>query len=76
LDDHSRFVPGGRWFKTQGKMNVFSVWFSSLSSCGVPTKMLQDEGSQYKARARFGLADYQWYAKCLGIELIWVSIIE
>jgi transposase len=23
LDDHSRFVPAGRWFKTQGKMNVF-----------------------------------------------------
>src|SRR5579862_7615310 len=23
LDDHSRFVPAGRWFHTQGKMNVF-----------------------------------------------------
>ncbi len=76
LDDHSRFVPYGRWFKTQGKMNVFSVWFQSLSSCGVPTKMLQDEGSQYKARARFGLADYQWYAKCLGIELIWAPTAQ
>lgn len=71
LDDHSRFVPYGRWFKTQGKMNVFSVWFASLSSCGVPNKMLQDEGSQYKARVRFGVADYEWYAKQLGIELIW-----
>lgn len=76
LDDHSRFVPYGRWFKTQGKMNVFSVWFQSLSSCGVPTKMLQDEGSQYKARARFGLADYQWYAKTLGIELIWAPTAQ
>jgi transposase len=76
LDDHSRFVPAGRWFKTQGKMNVFSVWFNSLSFCGVPTKMLQDEGSQYKARARFGLADYQWYARCLGIELIWAPTAQ
>ncbi len=76
LDDHSRFVPYGRWFKTQGKMNVFSVWYQSLSSCGIPTKMLQDEGSQYKARARFGLADYQWYAKCLGIELIWAPTAQ
>lgn len=76
LDDHSRFVPAGRWFKTQGKMNVFSVWYQSLSSCGIPTKMLQDEGSQYKARARFGLADYQWYAKCLGIELIWAPTAQ
>lgn len=76
LDDHSRFVPYGRWFKTQGKMNVFSVWFQSLFSCGVPTRMLQDEGSQYKARARFGLADYQWYAKTLGIELIWAPTAQ
>ena len=76
LDDHSRFVPYGRWFKTQGKMNVFSVWFQSLSSCGIPTKMLQDEGSQYKARARFGLADYQWYAKQMGIELIWAPTAQ
>ncbi len=76
LDDHSRFVPAGRWFKTQGKMNVFSVWYQSLSSCGIPTKMLQDEGSQYKAKARFGLADYQWYAKCLGIELIWAPTAQ
>lgn len=71
LDDHSRFVPSGRWFKTQGKMNVFSVWYESLSRFGIPKKMLQDEGSQYKAQARFGNADYQWYAKSIGIELIW-----
>jgi len=76
LDDHSRFVPSGRWFKTQGKMNVFSVWYDSLSRCGIPTKMLQDEGSQYKARTRFGNADYEWYAKSLGIELIWASTAQ
>ena len=43
----------------------------SMERCGLPEKMLQDEGSQYKARQRFGNADYQWYAKLLGIELIW-----
>lgn len=71
LDDHSRFVPAGRWFKTQGKMNVFQIWYESLTRWGIPEKMLQDEGSQYKARTRFGNADYQWYANALGIELIW-----
>ena len=35
--------------------------------------MRQDEGSQYKARTRFGTADYQWYAHALGIELLWAN---
>jgi len=71
LDDFSRFVPAGRWFKTQGKMNVFQIWYDSLASWGLPKTMLQDEGSQYKARMRLGQTDYGWYAKTLGIELKW-----
>lgn len=71
LDDHSRFVPYGRWFTAQNKMNVFYVWYESLANWGIPKAMLQDEGSQYKARQRFGNADYGWYAKQLKIELIW-----
>lgn len=50
LDDHSRFCPAGRWFKTQGKLNVFRIWYESLERCGLPKAVLQDEGSQYKAR--------------------------
>lgn len=73
LDDHSRFVPAGRWFKTQGKMHVFMIWYESLSKCGLPKAMLQDEGSQYKARTRFGTTDYEWYANQLGITLIWAK---
>lgn len=73
LDDHSRFVPAGRWFRTQGKMHVFQIWYESLSTCGLPAAMLQDEGSQYKARTRFGTTDYEWYAKQLGIKLIWAK---
>lgn len=73
LDDHSRFVPSGRWFRTQGKMNVFSIWYESLSRCGIPKQMLQDEGSQYKARTRLGTADYEWYAKRIGVELLWAG---
>jgi transposase len=76
LDDHSRFVPSGRWFKTQGKMNVFQIWYESLASCGIPKQMLQDKGSQYKARTRLGTADYEWYARQLGIELKWASTAQ
>lgn len=71
LDDYSRFVLSGSWFKTQGKMNVFSVWYDSLFRFGIPTAMLQDEGSQYKARVRFGTADYEWYAREIGVKLLW-----
>jgi hypothetical protein len=71
LDDYSRFVPAGRWFKRQGKINVFQIWYESLARWGLPNKMLQDEGSQFKARTRFGQADYQWYAQQLKIKLIW-----
>lgn len=73
LDDHSRFCLSGRWFKTQGKMNVFQIWYEALARWGVPVKMLQDEGSQYKARTRFGTADYQWYAEAIGSQLIWAT---
>lgn len=73
LDDHSRFVPAGKWFPTQHKMHVFQIWYESLSKCGLPRAMLQDEGSQYKARTRFGTADYEWYAKAVGIKLIWAK---
>lgn len=76
LDDHSRFCLSGRWFKKQGKMNVFQIWYESLARWGLPLAMLQDEGSQYKARVRFGQADYQWYAERLGIKLIWAKRAE
>jgi hypothetical protein len=76
LDDHSRFVPAGRWFRTQGKMNVFYVWYESLSRFGVPKAMLQDEGSQYKARVRFGQADYEWYARRIGTKLIFAPTAQ
>jgi len=73
LDDYSRFVPCARWFRKQGKINVFNVWYESLANFGLPDKMLQDEGSQYKARQKFGQTDYQWYADQLKIKLIWAK---
>jgi len=73
LDDHSRFCLSGRWFKKQNKINVFQIWYEALSRYGLPKAMLQDEGTQYKAKVRFGEADYQGYAKSLGINLIWAK---
>lgn len=67
IDDHSRFILSGKWFRKQTKINVFRVWYHALCHYGLPKAMLQDRGSQYKAHR--GQSDYQFYAKALGIEL-------
>lgn len=67
IDDHSRFILSGKWFRKQTKINVFRVWYHALCHYGLPKAMLQDKGSQY--RAHRGEADYQYYARLLGIEL-------
>ncbi|MFH1863796.1 MAG: DDE-type integrase/transposase/recombinase [bacterium] len=71
LDDHSRFILSSNWFTRQNKQNVFYIWYAALRRWGIPKGMLQDRGTQYKANARFGKADYQYYASLLGIRLIW-----
>lgn len=75
-DDHSRFILGGKWFSSQTQMNVFRVWYHCLFQWGLPRRMLQDKGSQYKANSRYtqtgeyAQSTYQFYAKALGIELV------
>lgn len=76
IDDHSRFILGAKWFSRQTQMSVFRVWYHCLFRWGLPKRMLHDKGSQYKANARFtqtgeyAQSTYQYYAKELGIELI------
>lgn len=76
IDDHSRFILGAKWFSRQTQMNVFRVWYHCLFRWGLPKKMLHDKGSQYKANSRFtqsgeyAQSTYEYYAKELGIELI------
>lgn len=76
IDDHSRFILGGKWFSQQTQMNVFRVWYHCLFIWGLPKKMLQDKGSQYKANSRYtqtgeyAQSTFQFYAKALGIDLI------
>lgn len=76
IDDHSRFILGAKWFSRQTQMNVFRVWYHCLFRWGLPKRMLHDKGSQYKANSRFtqtgeyAQSTYQYYAKELGITLI------
>lgn len=51
-------------------MNVFRVWYHCLFQWGLPKAMLQDKGSQYRSTNPKGEATYEYYAKMLGIKLI------
>lgn len=70
IDDCSRFILGGKFFSRQTQMNVFRVWYHCLFQWGLPKAMLQDKGSQYKSTNPKGEATYEYYAKTLGIKLI------
>lgn len=71
LDDHSRFILGGKFFSKQTQMNVFRVWYQCLLRWGLPKAMLQDEGTQYRSQKPFSQTTYQYYAQVLGIDLKW-----
>lgn len=70
IDDHSRFILGGKWFSRQTQINVFRVWYHCLYQWGLPKAILQDKGSQYKSAKPKSQTTYQYYAEILGIELI------
>lgn len=70
IDDCSRFILGAKFFSKQTQMNVFRVWYHCLFQWGLPKAMLQDKGSQYKSTNPKGEATYEYYAKTLGIKLI------
>ncbi len=69
IDDHSRFIPYGQWFYRQFGINVYQVMYKSFIKYGLPEAILSDKGSQFKAHKEGGEANYQWYAKNLGIKL-------
>lgn len=70
IDDCSRFILGAKFFSKQTQMNVFRVWYHCLFQWGLPKAMLQDKGSQYRSTNPKGEATYEYYAKTLGINLI------
>jgi transposase len=73
IDDHSRFIPSGRFFYRKFGINVFMVMYEAFIRFGLPEGILSDKGSQFKAWHPHGQANYEWYAQKLGIELIYAS---
>lgn len=67
-DDHSRFLLGGRWFFHQYAINVFMVLYEAFARWGLPSGILSDRGSQFKARQLHGEAEYQYVLRRLAIQ--------
>ena len=73
IDDHSRFIPSGRFFYRKFGINVLMVMYEAFIRFGLPEGILSGKGSQFKAWHLHGQANYEWYAQKLGIELIYAS---
>jgi len=73
LDDYARFCLSGGWYQKQSKINVFFCLYQALSHWGLPEGILQDKGSQYRPTGKTGEADYQYYARLLGIKLVFAQ---
>jgi transposase InsO family protein len=71
IDDHSRFILAGAWFRKQNKINVFSVWYRALCQYGIPREILSDRGTQFRSAHRVREADFEYYSKVLGIRVIY-----
>lgn len=73
IDDHSRKILKGAWFKSQQAIYVYEVWYEAMCCYGMPEKMLQDRGTQFFSHHRKGEADYEYYARVLGIKLVFAN---
>ena len=71
LDDHSRFILMGGFFLRKFRINLFTVMYAAFSRWGLPQALLSDRESQFKSTTPIGEADYQYYARRLGIDLVY-----
>jgi hypothetical protein len=71
IDDHSRFIPYGKWFYRKFGINVYQVMYNSFVTYGLPRSILSDRESVFRASRKGGEANYQWFAKNLGIKPVY-----
>lgn len=72
LDDHSRYLLSGGWFRSQHTVNVFACVGYPGPSCrsGLPKAILSDRRSQFHPTGRRGQADFEDAMARLGIRVI------
>ena len=71
LDDHSRFILAGGFFPRKFRIHLFTVMHAAFTHWGLPQALLSDRESHFKPTGPSGEADYQYYARRLGIEAVY-----
>jgi len=70
LDDHSRYILSGGWFRSAHKINVFACCYRAFMHYGLPRAILSDRGGQFHSPHRHGQTDFEDYMAMLEIKLI------
>ena len=69
LDDHSRFLVAGQWFKTKEEENMLKVLKRAFEKHGLPERIFSDNGSVFKPTSKpNGQTKYQEILKFLGVK--------
>lgn len=71
LDDHSRFILAGGFFPRKFRIHLFTVMHAAFTRWGLPEALLSDREGHFKPTGPTGEADYQYYARRLGIQLVY-----
>jgi transposase len=71
LDDHSRFILAGGFFPRKFRIYLFTVMHTAFTRWGLPAALLSDRESHFKPTGPTGEADYQYYARRLGIQPVY-----
>jgi hypothetical protein len=66
-----RFILTGAFFLRKFRINLFTVMYAAFIRWGLPQTLLADRESQFTSTSPIGEADYQYYARRLGIDLVY-----
>ena len=74
LDDHSRYLPGSRWFTNKTARRMLEVLKEAFERNGLPKHIIADRGTQFKSNLGPGLTQFEKILGRLGINGIFTSV--
>jgi len=74
IDDHSRKIVGGRFFKDMTCQNVLETLWIAIEEHGMPSQIYSDQGTQFKSHWGKGFTRFEKICKRLGIGTIFASV--